>query len=427
MYKQVILVIFVVGVPRKAIFNIFNSLASVCTEKLMLDDAEPFNSIPSVDETIAETIDFQQSIDKANWKTPGEHYQLMPQVTRKKVDNIVQSDENMRAELRKNYFPKLQAAGSIILGQRDRQYVKLLQEKRLLPGRVFAADGTIARYETLSMVGAQIAVSRVGYKGSTGQFVSNIVHWGQEVGRSINIQELLHALRSRGKLAKQKMNNMLLQTIMEYKEREILLELGPDTFKLIQGPIFPYEMIVGGGQANTLKMCLELLGKLIDDGSYATIVSASTNRDLLVLGMALEPGEYAIIRDGKTILDTFLASANFTNAEEPDYDNKSEIEIFTEFSDIYGPRVVEGVLRAHHLSRPYVFYCNKNKLDEAAHMLFADAEHTGPRGFPLLIDLADQYCSGSFKSSEYTAYMNAEFARASGGSAMYYSERSTRD
>lgn len=60
-------------------------------------------------------------------------------------------------------------------------------------------------------------------------------------------------------------------------------------------------------------------------------------------------------------------------------------------------------------------------------MLFADAAHTGPRGFPLLIDLADQYCSGSFKASEYTAYMNAEFTRASGGSMMYFSERATRD
>jgi len=389
----------------------------------MLDDpAELFNTIPGVDETLAERIDFKQSVNAANWRTPGEHYQLMPQITRQKVDRVVQSDERMRAALRKDYFPVLQAAGTIDVRQRDERYVKLLQEKRLLPGHVFAADGTLVRYETLSMVGAQIAVSRIGYQGSTGQFVSNIVHWGQEVGRSVKIEDLLQALRSRGKNMKQNFNTMLLQTIMAYKEREILLELGPQVFKLIQGPLFPYEMLVGGGQANTLKMCLDLLGQLIDDGAYTTIVSSSTNRDLLVLGMALEPGEYAVLRDGTDILKTFLSNANFTHISEPDYGDKSEIKLFEEFTDDYGSRVVEGVLRAHHMSRPYVFYCNKDKLDKAAHMLFADAAHTGPRGFPLLIDLADQYCSGSFKASEYTAYMNAEFARASGGSTSLWCE-----
>ncbi|MHB8595786.1 MAG: hypothetical protein ACYDER_03135 [Ktedonobacteraceae bacterium] len=394
----------------------------------MIDDmGELFNTIPGVDETLAETIDFKHCIDTANWRTPGQHYQHMSQVTHQQVDLVVQSDIRMRAELRQHYLPALQNAGSIDIRRRDDGLMKLLQEKRLYRGRVFAADGTLVRYETLSLVGAQIAVSRVGYQGSTGQFVSNIVHWGQEVGRSIKLDELVQAMRSRGKHLAQKVNKMVLQTIMEYKEREILLELGPDIFKLIQGPLFPYEMLAGGGQANTLKVCLDLLSKLIDDGAYATIVSASTNRDLMLFGMALEPGEYAVIRDGKTLLDAFAQNAHYTDVVVDEYGGQSEITLFAKFIKKYGSKVVEGVLRSHHMSRPYVFYCNKERLDEAAHMLLADAAHTGPRGFPLLIDLADHYCSGSFKASEYTAYMNAEFARASGGSVMYASERSTRD
>ena len=81
------------------------------------------------------------------------------------------------------------------------------------------------------------------------------------------------------------------------------------------------------------------------------------------------------------------------------------------------------------MSPPYVFYCNAEspKMDLAVHMLFADAANTGARGFPLLVDLADQYSSGSFKAGEYTEHMNAEFTRASQGSGMYQSEQSTRD
>jgi hypothetical protein len=392
-----------------------------------VDPDEPFNSIPNVDETLADTIDFQQCLSSSNWLSPGEHYQRMPLVTRQEVNKVVKADEYMRTELRKNYFPQLKAAKAWELWQRDDRITKQLQEKRLYTGRVFAADGTLARYETLSMVGAQIAVARVGYQGSTGQYVSNIEHWGKEVGRSINLQELTEAMQSRGKRAKKKINNILLQSIMEYKEREILLNLGPQVFKLIHGPLFPYEMLVGGGTSNTLQMCLNLLGGLIDDGQYATIVSSSMDRDLMILGMALEPGEYAVRRSGKDILDFFLKRANFTAAEVEVYGGESEIKLFDKFIANYGSKVVEGVLRVHHMSRPYIFYCNSQNLHEAVHMLFADAAHTGPRGFPLLIDLADQYCSGSFKASEYTAYMNAEFTRASGGSAMYLSERSTRD
>lgn len=394
---------------------------------MVADPDEPFNSIPDVNEALAEKIDFQQSVASSSWLSPGEHYQRMPQVTRPEVDKVVKSDELMRDELRKHYFSRFKTSKTWELFQRSDSTVKQLQEKRLYTGKVFAADGTLARYETLSMVGAQIAVSRVGYQGSTGQYVSNIEHWGKEVGRSIDMRELTKAMSSRGKRAKQRINNVLLQSIMEYKEREILLNLGPQVFKLIHGPLFPYEMLVGGGAANTLQMCLDLLGKLIDDGAYATIVSSSIDRDLMVLGMALEPGEYVVRRSGKELLDAFRKSAHFTDIAVDVYSDQSEIALFENFIAHYGGKVVEGVLRAHQMSRPYIFYCNSQNLHEAVHMLFADAAHTGPRGFPLLIDLADQYCSGSFKASEYTAYMNAEFTRASGGSMMYFSERATRD
>jgi hypothetical protein len=127
------------------------------------------------------------------------------------------------------------------------------------------------------------------------------------------------------------------------------------------------------------------------------------------------------------VLEEFRRSANYVATPIPQYGGKSQIEVFDWFQKTYGPKVVQGVLRAHPMSSPYVFYCNADRLDEAVHTLLADAANTGPRGFPLLIAMADQHCSSAFKASEYTNRMNAEFARASGGSVMYQSERSTRD
>jgi hypothetical protein len=173
--------------------------------------------------------------------------------------------------------------------------------------------------------------------------------------------------------------------------------------------------------------CLKIIEALIDDGHYATIVSSSTDIELLDLGLALDAGEYLVTGTGTEVLADFLASAHYSMQRIVEYGNRSQIDIFKDFMTAYGPRVVQGVLRAHRMSRPYVFFCNADRVEEAVHILLADAANTGSRGFPLLLDLADQYCSGSFKASEYTAHMNAEFARASGGSAVYHSERSTRD
>jgi hypothetical protein len=385
------------------------------------------NSESAVDETFDSSLDFASIVDPANWKPPGEYYQTMPAAARAAVSRVVESDGQVRRELREIFFPDLVRGGRFVWEKADPRYIELLQRKRLYTGQVVAADGTLARYETLSLVGAQIAVSRVSYQGTTGQFVSNIMHWGKELPRNTTAADIVTALKSRGEELKNKVPNIFLYALMTYKERQVLLDAQPGAFKLIQGTLFPHEMLSGSGRQHILLPCLNLIGALIEDGAYAAIVSHDSHRDLLSLGLALDAGEYIVVRDGEEILNTYLANAHYTDTAIPQYKGKSQKEVFNEFKDRHGRKVVQGVLRAHAMSPPYVFYCNRDRLSEAVHMLLADAANTGPRGFPLLLDLADQYCSGTFRPGEYTSHLNAEFARASGGSGMYQTERSTRD
>lgn len=387
-----------------------------------------------IDDTFATALNFDSIVDPTNWRPPGEYYQTMPAAVRAAVSAVVESDEKLRQELRETYFPELLRVGTLQCWESAvPRYIETLQRKRLYTGQVVAADATLAKYETLSLVGAQIAVSKVGYQGNTGQIVSNIMHWGKELPRKTTAADIARAIRTRGKELREKIANVFLYALTLYKERQILLDSNPDTFKLIQGPMFPHEMLSGSGRKHTLLTCLKLLGDLIDDGNYATIVSKDTHRPLLALGLALNANEYIVVRTGEEVLGDFLRDeagnlrAHYTSTPIPQYGNQSQIDLFLDFQKNYGPKVIQGVLRAHQMSAPYVFYCNKDRLSEAVHILLADAANTGPRGFPLLVDLADQYCSGSFKASEYVSHMNAEFARASGGSGMYQSERSSRD
>lgn len=389
-----------------------------------------------VDEAFARESDFESIIAPRNWRPPGEYYQVMPTKTRRTISTVVDSDERLRKELRGTYLPHLERTGTIKCWEKaNPQFIETLQRTMLYSGRVFAADGTLARYATLSLVGAQIAISKVSYRGGTGQIASDIMHWGEELPRTVTVEDIVQAIKSRKKIHGDSLSNLFLYALMTYKEREVLLDTPPGTFKLIQGPIFPHEMLTGAGRSRTMVTCLDLIKQMIEDGDYATIISSSSDSQLLDLGMALNAGEYLVVDTGEDVLMDFLyedgdpsnqLKAHYTHTEFSEYGGKSQLKIFEDFMTSYGPRVVRGVLRAHHMSRPYVFFCNAKRVHEAVHMLLADAAHTGPRGFPL-VDLADQYCSGSFKASEYTTRLNAEFARASSGSIMYQSERSSRD
>jgi len=387
-----------------------------------------------VDESIENVLDFDSLVDETNWQPPGQYYQVMPTATRVAVESTVKSNEGLRQELRGRYLPELLNAGTLkCWSKANPRYIEMIQRKRLYAGQVVAADGTLARYETLGLIGAQIAISSVTYQGTTGQLAVNIMHWGKELPRQTTAADIADAIRSRGKQLIEKLPNLFLYTLMLYKERQMLLNSTPGHFKIMHGPIFPHEMLSGSGKQHTMKRCFELLANIIEDGKYISIVSKERQHpELLTLGMALDAGEYIIVNTGVDVLNDFYGDgtkAHYTDTQIPEYGNKSQKELFREFQNGYGPKVVQGVIRAHPMSPPYVFYCNADnrQMEEAVHTLLADAANTGGRGFPLLVDLADQYCSNAFKSSEYTEHMNAEFTRASRGSGMYQSERTTRD
>src|SRR6266566_9301014 len=199
----------------------------------------PFGEQENVDDTFEDTLSFEDIVASENWQPPGEYYRTMPLTTRSIIQTVVQSDARIAQELREIYLPELLRKGTLLdWGQIDERYVEALQRKRLYTGRVVAADGTLAKYETLSLVGAQIAITTVGYQGTTAQIVSNMMHWGKEIPRKTTAADIVKAVRSRGKELKEKLPNLFLYALMLYKERELLLNNPPGTFKLIHGPVF---------------------------------------------------------------------------------------------------------------------------------------------------------------------------------------------
>ena len=77
-------------------------------------------------------------------------------------------------------------------------------------------------------------------------------------------------------------------------------------------------------------------------------------------GDGLEAGEYIVVSTGSRAFRAFSEQANYVTILIPQYGGKSQIQLFDDFKKTYGPKVVQGVLRAHAMSPPFVFYCNKD-------------------------------------------------------------------
>jgi hypothetical protein len=95
------------------------------------------------------------------------------------------------------------------------------------------------------------------------------------------------------------------------------------------------------------------------------------------------------------------------------------------FRDEVAPKIVVGVYRATRMAPPQVFYAHADHADIAAHIAIADSVLQEHRGFPLLIDLADNVCRTVFGQDTLRAPVETAYVEA-GAPFKYVSERQTR-
>src|SRR5437868_1120482 len=106
---------------------------------------EPELLDPEIDTVFENELNFDSLVDSVSWQSPGEYYQGMPAATRAIVESTVRSNEQLRRELREDYFPRLLHSGTLkCWSKADPRYVEAIQRKRLYTGQVVAADGTLA-------------------------------------------------------------------------------------------------------------------------------------------------------------------------------------------------------------------------------------------------------------------------------------------
>ncbi len=206
--------------------------------------------------------------------------------------------------------------------------------------------------------------------------------------------------------------------LMAYAERAILMEKSVANWRMGHGNPFPYELLTSfwASRLEMTRAAISLFEKIAKFKKFVFIPSAPSRRELLTIGGALNPLEYIIVGSMWDELNSVISRGNA---------RKEMLEAQENFRDQYGRDIVIGLFKSSEYTPPYLFYAHKDYVQTAALIAIADGVLQGHRGFPMLIDIADNICHATFSPETFYSAIQQAYAEA-GQPFRYLGERDTR-
>jgi hypothetical protein len=388
--------------------------------------------------------DLQQTLDVNTWQ-PGDLGEEYSRIERE-VREAVELEDELQRRIRAEVFPLLRTRPQApkeagVYGPIDVPIIKEIHRGLLFNGGVEACDGTHQVHDTLPLTIHQIGVSLVSYRGDQGTWCQRLFRRDLRVRGSDPVHELTEILGRRDRRGglnqpsrRDSMSEMARRAIMAYAERAILLEKSTATWRLGHGSPAPWELMTGAGSLDLMIEAVKVLRRLIEDhGRFIYVASEPSERMLLTIGQALRPTEYAIVKSLDESLESMVKGGHYRVDRSKikvdtfwDGQDLSAMEWIRRFKDRVAPNVVVGLYRATNVAPAQVFYAHAEHAHLAAHIAIADSILQEHRGFPLLIDLADNVCTSVFGGSSLSGPLATAYADA-GAPWRYQSERRTRD
>lgn len=381
-----------------------------------------------------------KTLDLETWTT-GEDLASVYGRIEAEVRDAVEQEDHVRAEIRKKVFPLLGAYPGAPPGAgvyaADITHLDRIHRGLLFNGGVEACDGTQQVHDTLPLTILQVGISLVSYQGHQGTWGHRLFRRDLRVASGDPTQEMLELLERRERRGglnhpsrRDTLSELARRGIMAYGERAILLRRSTAQWRMGHGNPAPYELITGSGSLDLMIEATKIIRELVEHHQKFVFVSSEpSDRVLLTIGQALRPLEYAIIGTLKERIEKTVDGGHYRMRVSVDR-HWDGVELSPEqwikkFRDDVAPQVVVGVYRATDLAPAQVFFAHRDHADVAAHIVLADSVLQAHRGFPLLIDLADNVCHGVFGADTLSGPVSAAYADAN-APWRYLSERATR-
>ncbi len=390
--------------------------------------AQPAEEVTSDDYMRLTGESLSQTVDISRWKRGIDALKDY-----ERLENEVIEAESVSAEVRLNIrakvFPVLrsragapESAGVYQLTEAD---VTKTHCDVLMNGLVEGVDGNVHVVNTMALQIVQIAVVAVSYKAEEEAWGHRIFKRDIRVQPGADmVQETLELLERRspnqeGKSKPRRVTDMMRRGVMTYMERQILAGSLKAPWRIGHGNPLAYELLTGAGSVDLLKMSVPVLRNLIEHKKFVFVPSDTTEQHIKTIGDALEPLEYAIISDTEDYLKRIREGhfrGEWANAMERD---------LAKFIEDVKSQVLIGAYRATPFAPAQVFYAHRDYVHEAARIAIADSVHLDHRGFPMLIEMADNMCQTYFGAQTIERPAYAAFG-ATDAPFRHLGERSNR-
>ncbi len=386
--------------------------------------ARPPADLPEFEDAFGEP--FQKTLDLDTW-TLGEDMAETYGRLEQEVNEALAREDGYRQAIRDHVFTRIKgvpdAPKNAGVYQAHRRDLEKIHTGLLFNGGVEACDGTNMVHDTIPLTITQIGVCLVSYNGQQGAWAHRLFRRDLRSRLNDPVEEVLTVLEKREKREAQGLDGNALSKlarrgIMTYAERAILKEKSTAPWRMGHGSPIPYELITDlwSSRESHLRISLDLIEWYVQHKRFVFVPSAPQQRHILMIGNALNPLEFAIIRtlqpDVQNILETGHYRGRVRQAMEA-------------FSNEVAPKFVEGVYRVWEAAPPYLFYAHVDHAEMAAHIAMADSILQEHRGFPMLLDLADTVCRSTFGTDNFTPSVQTAYAEA-GQPFRYLGERETR-
>lgn len=280
----------------------------------------------------------------------------------------------------------------------------------LFAGRVDACDSTVQVHESLALTIIQIGIALVGYQGEEGTWSHRLYRRDLHAtpGGAVELARQLLDLREvrspRGPDdSRNEITELGRRGITAYAERAVLTRMSTAEWRMGRGSPAPYELLTGAGAMDLVLPSLDLLSELLLEHRRFVFLPTRGHRPLLTLGRALAPLEFAVVHRLHTYIEDMVERGHLRG---------ERLRRARDFVGTAGQEVAVGVLRASRIAPPYVFYApaEPQLCAQAAVIALADAVIQEHRGYPMLLDMAQQFCNAAFGREEFLGPIQAAYA-----------------
>jgi len=386
----------------------------------------PPENLPEFEEAYGES--FHHTLDLNTW-IMGEDLAEMYGRLEQEIADAVAMEDSYSHTIRNEVFSKIKtspgAPPNAGVFQAKREDLEKIHTGLLFNGGVEACDGTSVVHDTLPLTITQIGVSLVSYNGNQGAWAHRLFRRDLRSKMTDPVEEVMTVLERREKregqgLDGEKLSDLARRGIMTYAERAILKDKSQALWRMGHGNLVAYELITGlwASKKERIQVSLDLINWFVDYKRFVFVPSAPRKRHWLMIGNALKPMEYAIVQTLQPDIENMLDTGG--------YRNESGVRpLMQSFAHDVASKIVVGLYRVWEAAPPYLFYAHVDNAEMAAHIAMADSLLQEHRGFPMLIDLADNVCTTTFGLDTFLPSVQTVYAEQ-GQPFKYLGERETR-